>query len=289
MQLQALQEAKVLVPRQEAPHRTGGVPHLEQLAQAGVAFHGALVRVELGVEAVNEEEQVDAPEGLAIRRAERDAVPGLDALLDPRVDALDLGAIGGLLLRPRQHGLERGVRGQRRGRFEAPAGEQGEKLRAAAREIERGLVEQVQEQVVATNVDDERIARTGERDVREVLLGADAQVHPAGPHAPEQPRDDLQERGLVRDGVVLEELPGRLRELADQGREVRRAARRQHLGAIRGSGALLVDPDGASAAAGCVESAAPSRQAPSARSARSAVRPGALTAPTAHEAPRRSP
>src|SRR5262245_11386126 len=94
-----------------------------------------------------------------------------------------------------------------------------EKLRPALCFFENRLVEQVLERVLTTDVDDECDCRVDQREIAEVLLGADANVGAALHRLLAKQRGNLQIRGLVRDEVVAEEIAIRLRELAEQPRK----------------------------------------------------------------------
>ncbi|MGA2261386.1 MAG: hypothetical protein ABSH28_08115 [Acidobacteriota bacterium] len=74
-----------------------------------------------------------------------------------------------------------------------------------SREFEERLVHKLQQQVPATNVDDEPDARTHRREVAEVLLRSDTEIHTARLNGSIQLRDDLRERHLVGHEVVRDE------------------------------------------------------------------------------------
>ena len=86
-----------------------------------------------------------------------------------------------------------------------------------AREREDGLEQQVEEQVVAPHVDDVDDVGPDCRNVRKVLVRADADID-AAPHATLlQIGDDLEIRALVRNEVVGVEVTRRLRQRGDFG------------------------------------------------------------------------
>ena len=94
-------------------------------------------------------------------------------------------------------------------------------------------------QVAAADVEDERHPRANRRDVREVLLGTDAEVHAAGlSSARTSVGNDELKPALVRDEVVGVEVAARLGE--------RRWTRRQNSASLSRAGerspALLAQP-----------------------------------------------
>ena len=93
--------------------------------------------------------------------------------------------------------------------------------------------EQVQEQIVAANVDDEGDRRPGVRDVREVLIGPDPEVRAAADARLAQRGNRVLVRLLVRDQVVAVEVTGRLRELRDLLGEGRRRLGRRAASRLR--------------------------------------------------------
>ena len=95
----------------------------------------------------------------------------------------------------------------RSGRGRSAAGEQAQVLDAGGGCREERLEQQMQQQVVAPHVDDVRDRRPDLRDVREVLVRADADVGPAGDAPCDERRDDVEVRGLVRDQIVGVERP----------------------------------------------------------------------------------
>src|SRR5262249_15210813 len=110
------------------------------------------------------------------------------------------------------------------------ARQQAEELDPVARRREQRLEQQVKQQVVAPDVDDERRCGPDPRDVREVLIGADADVHAARDAALLERGRDVQVGALVRDQVVGVELAVWLGELfAERGERRDRLCRRAHL------------------------------------------------------------
>ena len=102
-----------------------------------------------------------------------------------------------------------------------PAEQQREVLDPRPRQREQRLEEQVQQQVVAPDVDDEGDVGPDRGDVGEVLVGTDADVRAAADAALLQVRNDVQIRALVRDQVVGVEVSRRLGQRRDLGREGR--------------------------------------------------------------------
>ncbi len=96
-----------------------------------------------------------------------------------------------------------------------PAGQHAEILGAIPRLGEQRLEQQVQQQVVAAQIDDERDGRANGGDVREVLIGSDADVGAAARAGGLQRGNDLEVRLLVRDQIVGVEFALRFRELLD--------------------------------------------------------------------------
>ena len=90
------------------------------------------------------------------------------------------------------------------------------------RHREQRLEDQVQQQVVAAQVDDEGDARLDLRDIGEVLVGTHADIRAAGEARIAQGRHDVQIRPLVRDEVVGVEIAAGLGQLRDALREGRR-------------------------------------------------------------------
>jgi len=93
-----------------------------------------------------------------------------------------------------------------------PAEQMPEVFDAAVRDVEQRLEEQVQQQVVAADVDDEGDRRPHFADVGKILIGTDADVGAAANTAPLQLGHDLQVRALVRDQIVGVEVAGALRQ-----------------------------------------------------------------------------
>ena len=107
-----------------------------------------------------------------------------------------------------------------RGRFleagRPRAGEQArQKIAAIDGPLDDGLVEEVQDHVLAPDVDDERHARPERRDVREVLIGPDAKVDPVGRGALLQLGNHFLVRRLVRHEIIRTEESLGLREIDD--------------------------------------------------------------------------
>ena len=99
------------------------------------------------------------------------------------------------------------------------------------RHLEQRLVDQMQIQIAAPDVDDERHRRLQRRHVGEVLFGTDAHVDAAGLGRLEQLRDHVLKPDLVRQQIVGSERPIRLGEIGDQLPELLvREPRRQRLG-----------------------------------------------------------
>src|ERR1043166_612402 len=74
----------------------------------------------------------------------------------------------------------------------------------------------MQVHVAAPDVDDEREPRFDRRDVRKVLLGADAEVDAVGRQRRLQRRDDTLKRVLVREQVVGSEIAVGLGQIFDE-------------------------------------------------------------------------
>ena len=108
-----------------------------------------------------------------------------------------------------------------------------EELRAIGRELEERLVHQVLLQIAASDVGNEGDMRLERGDVREVLVGTDAQVHAAGLDDPRERRQDDLQRVFVRDEVVGPEVPAGLGEVVDQAPELLIAQVRRKLDAGR--------------------------------------------------------
>ena len=83
---------------------------------------------------------------------------------------------------------------------------------------EQRLEQQMQQQVVAPDVDDEGDRRPDLRDVGEVLIRADADIRAAGDARRLQRRDHVEVRALVRDQVVGVEIAALFREPLDPRR-----------------------------------------------------------------------
>ena len=84
-----------------------------------------------------------------------------------------------------------------------------EEFRAVFRELEERLVHQVLHHGHAPDVDDEHDARAHGRDVREILVRPDAEVHTTRRPALHELGDDLLHGELIRNQVVrLEETVG---------------------------------------------------------------------------------
>ncbi len=83
-------------------------------------------------------------------------------------------------------------------------------------ELEQGFVHQVQIDVAAADVQNERHLRTQRGDVREVLFWSDAEIHTARPDGPHQLREDPLESNLVRHEVVRSEIAVRLGQIGHE-------------------------------------------------------------------------
>ena len=94
-----------------------------------------------------------------------------------------------------------------------------QELGAVGRHLDQRLVQEMQQHVVAPDVDDEGDRRLQRGDVGEVLFGSDAQVG-AGPRRLLQLGNDLLERGLVRDQVVVAERSAGLGGAGDHAPEL---------------------------------------------------------------------
>ena len=92
------------------------------------------------------------------------------------------------------------------------------------------------EQIVAADVEHERDRRPDERDVREVLIGPDPDVHTAMDALLLELAGDVEVRHLIRDDVVGVEKPARLRQMRHESRERRVGGR----GTLRGQHARRV-------------------------------------------------
>ena len=108
-------------------------------------------------------------------------------------------------------GARPGVQSLRTFSREQPENEIG----AVRRQFEERLVHQVQLQVAAADVDDERHPRLERRDIGEVLLGTHSEVDALGLRRAEELGDHRLEEELVRQQVVGSELAVRLGELHD--------------------------------------------------------------------------
>jgi hypothetical protein len=97
------------------------------------------------------------------------------------------------------------------------AEQQRQILDARRRFDEQRLEEQVQQEIVAPDVDDERDGWPEVRDIREVLIRADADVRAAGEAGRRERGHHMQVRPLVRDQVVRVEVAFRLGQLRDAG------------------------------------------------------------------------
>ena len=131
-------------------------------------------------------------------------------------------------LRHRGRGVER--------RRPGPREQTGHEVGAVRRQLHQRLVEEMEQQVLAADVDDERQPRPERYDVGEVLLGADTEVDAARRRAPLELGDDRLERGLVRHQVVGPEVALRLGEARDHAPE-RRDRRCDRRGRGRPAGA----------------------------------------------------
>ncbi len=157
-----------------------------------------------------------ARQRFAILRVERDGVALRDASDEPLVHGrvrrfgrrrvLDVG----------EHRGDVGPRARIARRVVRAAEQEREQLRARARLVEDGLVEQVQERVAAPDVDDHRERGPRERDVAEVLLGSHAEIRAAFCGFYFEQRGHVEVRRLVRDVIVAEEVRVGLRQLREQ-------------------------------------------------------------------------
>ena len=102
-----------------------------------------------------------------------------------------------------------------------PPGQHAQILHAVLRGRENRLEQQVEQQVVAPDVDDERFGGPDAGDVGEILVGADADIDAARDAGLFERGHDVQVRLLVGNQVVGIELAVGLRELLDQRGERR--------------------------------------------------------------------
>lgn len=104
-----------------------------------------------------------------------------------------------------------------RARLEAfrtrPGEEPREEVGAIFRQLEERLVHQVLHRVLPSDIDDEGDPRPERGDIGEVLLGSDTQENPARGDGLLESREDLLEVQLVRDVVLVFEIPVRFREI----------------------------------------------------------------------------
>ncbi len=94
-----------------------------------------------------------------------------------------------------------------------------EKLRPVARQLEDCLVHELQVQVAAADVEDDRGLRADGGNIGEVLLGTDAQVDAACLRPPDEIRDHALEAELVRrevGDVLRSEIAARLGGVGDE-------------------------------------------------------------------------
>src|SRR5262249_962360 len=142
-------------------------------------------------------------------------------LLQPRVDlgavALEGDRIGLYALEGRQQRFGRDVARYLRGR--RPREEARQEVLARRRQLDDRLVHQVQQQVLAADVDDERDPRLDGGDVGEVLVRTHANVGARGRERLLERRDDVLELHLVRDEIVGAEETVGLGEFGDEGPE----------------------------------------------------------------------
>jgi hypothetical protein len=94
-----------------------------------------------------------------------------------------------------------------------------QELGAVRRHLDQRLVQEMEQHVVAPDVDDEGNRRFERRDVGEVLFGSHAQVR-TRPRRLLQLGNDLLKRGLVRDQVVVAERPAGFRRARNQAPEL---------------------------------------------------------------------
>ena len=174
---------------------------------------------------------VDEAEPFAIAVAERDAVPAEQM----RFDRLEILRIESFVRRHAGVGVEdligRG-RGTQTGRAR-PREHARHELGAIRRHLEERLVGEVEIEIAAAQVDDERDRRAHGGDVGEVLLGADADVGAPRHGGLRERRQNGLEADFVRDQVLRMEHAARLREGRDQ--------RAEFLIAQPGEGLLLRD------------------------------------------------
>src|SRR4051812_22660244 len=74
----------------------------------------------------------------------------------------------------------------------------------------------MRQQILPANVEDERDLRLQRDDVREILVGADAQIRSAGTRRTEQRWDDPLKSRLVRDEIVGLERSTRFGKIGDE-------------------------------------------------------------------------
>ena len=135
----------------------------------------------------------------------------------------------------RRRFLERGeqIGGARRRREvfrPRPREEPRHEVGARLGQLDDRLVHQMRVQVAAPDVDDERHPRLERHDVREVLIGRDAEVDAAALHLPQR-RHDMLKRTLVRHEVVRLKCAVRLGKILDELPELLVGEpRRQRLG-----------------------------------------------------------
>ena len=97
-----------------------------------------------------------------------------------------------------------------------PREQREDEVGAIRGQLEERLVHQVQLQVAAPDVDDEDDLRLERGDVREVLLGPDAEVDALDLRAAGELRDDVLEVNLVRKKIVGAELAVGFGEVGDE-------------------------------------------------------------------------
>ena len=103
----------------------------------------------------------------------------------------------GALIPVHEAANSRRAHGRRRSRKQAR-----QKLRPRRRQLDHCFVHQVQQHVLTPDVDDERHPRFQRRDIGEVLIGSDSEIHTARYGRPSQLGHDALKRALVRDEVV---------------------------------------------------------------------------------------
>ena len=96
-----------------------------------------------------------------------------------------------------------------------------QEIRAIGRQLEERLVQQVDVQIAAPDVGDERSLRARRENVREVLIRTDTEIHAARPDRGRQLGNDRLEPVLVRNEIVGVEIAVGLGEPLDELPELR--------------------------------------------------------------------